>query len=64
MPFLGIIAGMEIGITEGVPGPVKKEIMKSLCRNYGVDIDQGDQDMTVHPGMESSFASRRQRERS
>ena len=29
VPFLGTIAAMEIyiGITEGVPGPVKKEIM-------------------------------------
>ena len=43
VPFLGTIAAMEtyIDITEGVPGPVKKEIMKSLCRDYGVDIDQG-----------------------
>ena len=44
MPFLGTIAAMEIyvGITEGVPAPVKKEIMKALCRDYGADIDQGD----------------------
>ena len=51
-----------IGITEGVPGPVKKEIMKSLCRDYGVDIDQEDypcEDMIVDPGMGGSFASRR-----
>ena len=27
------------GITEGVPGPVKKEIMKALCRDYNVDTD-------------------------
>ena len=27
---------------KGVPGPIKKEIMKALCRDYGVDIDQGD----------------------
>ena len=35
---------MEIytGITEGVPGPIKEEIMKALCRDYGVDIDQRD----------------------
>ena len=31
-----------MGITEGVPGHIKKEIMKALCRDYGVDIDQGD----------------------
>ena len=31
-----------MGITEGVPGPVKKEIMKALCRDYSVDIDQED----------------------
>ena len=45
VPFLGTVAAMEIyiGITKGVPGPVKKEIMKSLCRDYRVDIDQGDQ---------------------
>ena len=32
---------MEIyaGITEGVPGPTKEEIMKTLCRDYKVDID-------------------------
>ena len=44
VPFLGTIAAMEIyvGITEGVPAPVKKDIMKALCRDYGVDIDQGD----------------------
>ena len=44
VPFLGTIAAMEIyaGITEGVPGPVKKEIMKALCRDYGVGVDQGD----------------------
>ena len=31
-PFLGTIAAMEIyvGITEGVPVPIKKEIMKAL----------------------------------
>ena len=42
--FIGTIAAMEIytGIREGVSGPVKKEIMKALCRDYGVDIDQGD----------------------
>ena len=40
VPFLGTIAAMEI--TEGVPGPLKNEIMKPLCRDYGVDIDQGD----------------------
>ena len=40
MPFQGTIAAMEIyvGITEGDPGPVKKEIMKALCRDYGVDM--------------------------
>ena len=44
VPFLGTIAATEIyaGITEGMPGPIKKEIMKSLCRDYNVDIDQGD----------------------
>ena len=44
LPFLGTIAAMEIyiGITEGVSGPVKREIMKALCRDYGVDIDQAD----------------------
>ena len=44
VPFQGTIAAMELymGITEGVPRPIKKEIMKSLCRDYGVDIDQGD----------------------
>ena len=42
--FLGTTAVMEIyiDITEGVPGLVKKEIMKALYRDYGVDIDQGD----------------------
>ena len=37
------IAAMEInvGITEGVPSAIKKEKMKALCRDYGVDIDQG-----------------------
>ena len=29
-------------ITEGVPGPIKKEIMKALCRDYGMAIEQGD----------------------
>ena len=44
VPFLGAIATMEIyaGITEGAPGPIKKEIMKARCRDYGVGIDQGD----------------------
>ena len=44
VPFLGTIAAMEIyiGIREGVAGPIKKEIMKPLCHDYGVDIDQGD----------------------
>ena len=34
VPFLGTIAAMEIytGITEGMPGPIKEEIMKTLCR--------------------------------
>ena len=43
-PFPGAIAAMElyVGITEGVPGPIKKEIMIALCRDYSVDIDQGD----------------------
>ena len=27
------------GITEDVPGPIKEEIMKTLCRDYKVDID-------------------------
>ena len=41
IPFLGTIAAMEIyvGITKGVPGPIKEEIMKTLCRDYKVDID-------------------------
>ena len=41
VPFLGTIASMEIymGITEGVPGPIKEEIMKAICRDYKVDID-------------------------
>ena len=26
-------------ITEGVPGPIKEEVMKALCRDYKVDID-------------------------
>ena len=32
---------MEIytGITEGVPGSIKEEIVKALCRDYKVDID-------------------------
>ena len=28
-----------VGVTEGVPGPIKKEIMKALCRDYGVGIN-------------------------
>ena len=41
VPFLGTIAAMEIytGITEGVPGSLKEEIMKTLCGDYKVDID-------------------------
>ena len=41
VPFLGTIAAMEIctDLTEGVLGPLKEEIMKSLCRDYKVDID-------------------------
>ena len=41
VPFLGAIAAMEIyvGITSGVPGPIKEEVMKALCRDYKVDID-------------------------
>ena len=41
IPFLGTIAAMEIymGITKGVPGPIKKEIMNTLCRDYKVEID-------------------------
>ena len=41
IPFLGTIATMEIytGIAEGVPGHIKEEIMKALCRHYKVDID-------------------------
>ena len=44
VPFLGAIAAMEIyaGITEGVPGPIKKEVMKALCRDDGVAIGQLD----------------------
>ena len=39
--FLRTIAAMEIytGMTEGVPGPIKEEIMKTLCCYYKVDID-------------------------
>ena len=35
---------MEIyaGITEGMPGPIRKKIMKALSRDYDVAIDQGD----------------------
>ena len=44
IPFLHhcyTIAAMEIyvGIIEGVPGPIKEEIMKTLCSDYRVDID-------------------------
>ena len=41
IPFLGTIAAMEIyvGITEEVSDPIKEEIMKTLCRDYKVDID-------------------------
>ena len=41
IPFLVTIAAMEIftGITEGVPGLIKEEIMKALCRDYKVDIE-------------------------
>ena len=41
VPFLRTIAAMEIytGITEGVAGPIKEEIMKALCRDYKGDID-------------------------
>ena len=41
IPFLGTIAAIEIytRITEGVSGPIKEEIMKTLCRDYKVDID-------------------------
>ena len=28
-----------MGITEGVPGPIKEEVMKALCRDYKMDID-------------------------
>ena len=44
VPFLGTIAAMEIytGITEGVPGPKKEEIMKALCRDYKVNIDSSE----------------------
>ena len=40
----GTIAAMEIytGITEGVPGPIKEEIMKALCRDCKVDIDSSE----------------------
>ena len=40
-PFLGTIYAMEIyvGFTEGVPSHIKEEIMKTLCRDYKVDID-------------------------
>ena len=27
-----------MGITEGVPGHIKEEITKTLCRDYKVDI--------------------------
>ena len=41
IPFLGTIAAMEIyaGITEEVPGLIKEDIMKTLCRDHKVDID-------------------------
>ena len=41
VPFLRTIAAMEIymGITKGVPGPIKEEMMKALCHDYNVDID-------------------------
>ena len=41
VPSLGTIAAMKIytGITEGVSGPIKEEVMKALCRDYKVDID-------------------------
>ena len=44
VPFLGTIAAMEIyaGITVGVTGHIKKEIMKALCCDDCVDIDEGD----------------------
>ena len=42
VPLLGAIAGIYVGITEGMPGPIKKEVMKALCRDYSVDIEQVD----------------------
>ena len=47
--FLGTIAAMEIyvGITEGVPGPIKEEIMKMLCPEYKVDIDSSKSKLAV-----------------
>ena len=41
VPFLRTIAAMKIytGITEGVPSPIKEEIMKTLCLDYKVDIE-------------------------
>ena len=57
-----------VGTKEVVPGPIKKEIMNALCRDYSVDIAQGDcpcEDMIIDPANEiGSFESRRQRERS
>ena len=39
--ILGTIAamGIYVGITERVPGPIKEERMKTVCRDYKVDID-------------------------
>ena len=28
-----------MGITEGLPGPIKEEIMETICRDFKVDID-------------------------
>ena len=36
-----------MGITEGVPGPIKKEIMKMLCCDYKVDIDSSESKLVV-----------------
>ena len=40
IPFLGSIAAMEVYTSdEGVPDAIKKAIMKTLCRDYKVDVD-------------------------
>ena len=53
IPFLGNLCGYHHGIlefrgiTEGVPGPIKEEIMKTLCRDYKMDIDSSESKLAV-----------------